>query len=100
MVRDLFPQLPAGYIEGAACLRQIKQLDTAETLLSEAQAIFPDYPATAWEYAKIVEFAGIRLSNHSCTIPACAGRAYPMRACYGIKDCFLPQGSAVVSDNH
>ena len=58
MVRERFPQLPAGYIEGAACLREVKQFDAAGALLSEARTKFPDDLVTAWEHSKIAEFTG------------------------------------------
>ncbi len=58
LVRERFPHLPAGYLEAAACLREGQRLDAAGALLAEARAKFPDDLATAWEHAKIAEFAG------------------------------------------
>jgi tetratricopeptide (TPR) repeat protein len=56
LIRARFPHHPVGFIEAAACLRELKQFDAAAELLSEAQRQFPDDLTTVREYAKIAEF--------------------------------------------
>jgi tetratricopeptide (TPR) repeat protein len=54
-MRTRHPDSPVGYSVGAAALRELKRLDEAEDLLTEAITRFPADAAVIIEYARIAE---------------------------------------------